>query len=164
MVLNWLLKLSRFFVRSSLNYYRNLTLAGGRPTSYDPKYCKMLIEHMSTGRAYQSFAPKLNVALATLYEWEKVHPEFLEAKSIAFEKNYQWWENEGHKGMWGDKEGPTFNTTLWIFQMKNRHRWRDRHDVDLKSTDTQLDKKQELSKLSMQELKELVKNSLKEEK
>lgn len=99
----------------------------GRPSEYDKKYCNSLIAHMSKGFSFQSFAAIADVHLDTLYEWAKVHPEFSEAKNVAFQKNLLFWEQEGIKGLWGS-EKERFNSTVWIFNMKNRHRWRDRYD------------------------------------
>ena len=89
----------------------------GRPSLYRPEYCQALIEWAKKGLSYESFASVPGVALQTLYEWEKAHPEFSEAKKTALPHSMVWWEK---KGMSGD-----INPTIWIFNMKNRFGWRD---------------------------------------
>lgn len=129
----------------------------GQPTKYDPKYCDMLIKHMASGLSFDSFAGEANVHLDTLYEWAKVHEDFSEAKKTAFSKNLAFWEKAGLQGMWGDKESNmVFNPTVWIFNMKNRHRWRDKQEVEVKDESQSI--RDKISKMSMKELMDLVKN------
>lgn len=107
-------------------------LPAGAPTKYRPKYCDMLIAHMSRGSgSYLSFAGKIDVCYDTLYEWEKVHPAFSDAKKRGLAKNLLHWEEVGYEGMKnsGGKDQPTFNSTMWIFNMKNRHKWSDNKEV-----------------------------------
>jgi len=60
----------------------------------------------------------------TLYEWDKVHPDFSEAKKIGFERSRLTWEKIGLDLA---KTG-TGNATAFIFNMKNRFKkeWRDK--------------------------------------
>lgn len=104
----------------------------GRPTKYKPEYCEMLLTHMASGFSYLSFAGVVSVNYDTLYEWEKVHEEFSEAKKNGLAKNLHHWEQLGYQGMWhGGKDQPSFNSTLWIFNMKNRHKWTDNKEVPI---------------------------------
>ncbi|MCB0739208.1 MAG: hypothetical protein KDC92_16985 [Bacteroidetes bacterium] len=99
---------------------------GGRPTDYDPSYCERLIKHMESGLSYEAFAGELGVAKQTIYNWEKAHPEFLDAKRVGASKSQLFWEKAGVHGMFmGGKDNP-FNATVWVFNMKNRFGWRDR--------------------------------------
>jgi len=100
---------------------------GGRPTKYKKKYCRELIEHMEEGFSYTTFAAKIEVNLDSLYEWEKVNPEFSEAKKKAFRKCQMFWEEMGINGALGKLFG--FNASSWIFNMKNRFKWTDRQEV-----------------------------------
>ncbi len=104
-----------------------------RPTNYDEKYPDMLIEHMKTGLSFPSFAGKIGVCVATLYNWEKDHAEFLEAKKIGEAHARLVWEEWGMVGLFGmskDKTGRPmkFNPTIWIFSMKNKFGWKDQPD------------------------------------
>ena len=101
----------------------------GRPTKYDEKYCQMLIDHMEKGYSFESFAGLIGVCRDTLYEWCKAHQLFFDSKKIAFEKNLLFWERQGIEGLW--TSGQTrFNSTSWIFNLKNRFGWVDRKDID----------------------------------
>jgi len=42
-----------------------------------------------------------------------------------------WWERQGRKMA----VGADGNATVWVFNMKNRFGWRDKHDHDLTSSD-----------------------------
>jgi transposase len=97
----------------------------GRPSKYEPQYCQALIKHMTEGLSFESFAAVIKVNQDTLHEWVKVHLEFSEAKKEAFSQNLLFWEKVGIEGLWGSKES-SFNATVWIFSMKNRHKWRDK--------------------------------------
>lgn len=114
----------------------------GRPSKYLPIYCEQLVEHMRGGLSFESFAGVIGTCRATLYQWEEAHREFSDAKKHGLELNLLWWERVGRAAMLGQGavKGPdgkpmpikNFNATLWIFNMKNRHGWRDKQDVDMK--------------------------------
>lgn len=93
---------------------------------YKPEYDDMLIEHLEQGMMYQTFAAVLNVNQDTLYEWEKKYPSFKEAKEIGKPKFLYHWEKLGIAGTKGLI--PHFNTSAWIFTMKNHHGWRNDPD------------------------------------
>lgn len=103
-------------------------MPGGRPTVYKQEYCQMLIDHMASGLSFLSFAAVINVSEECLYEWGRVHQEFSEAKKEAFVKNRLFWEDLAIKNIKADK----FQSTVWIFNMKNRFpkEWRDRQEVE----------------------------------
>lgn len=146
----------------------------GRPTLYDPKYPKMLIEHMASGLSYESFAGVISTHRDTLYAWEKAkdekgelkYPEFSDAKKEGSEKNLLYWEKVGHDGLWDEthydeKTGkPTYkkalNSTVWIFSMKNRHRWKDRQEVEVDATVRTSPLKEELKQKTTEELLEIM--------
>lgn len=99
---------------------------GGRPSKYRPSYCAALVEHMAQGYSFESFAGIVETTFQTLYNWEKIHPEFLEAKQKGWSKNRIFWEQAGIEGM----ATKGFNVAAWIFNMKNRHGWVDRQEID----------------------------------
>lgn len=103
----------------------------GRPSKYKPEYDQMLIDHMASGLSFESFAGIVGVCDDTLREWEKVHPSFSASKKEAFAKNRVFWEKLAINYITHSdgKEGtPKLNSTVWIFNMKNRFpkQWRDR--------------------------------------
>lgn len=110
----------------------------GRPPTvkdqYDPKYCEMLIEHMSKGLSYESFSAKIGTYRQILYRWEQEFPDFCDAKKRAQELCQYWWELAGNNGLYSvvehGEEGSTtvekkINNAIWIFSMKARFGWRD---------------------------------------
>jgi DNA-binding XRE family transcriptional regulator len=107
----------------------------GQPTLYKEGYCVALIDHMSKGFSYESFAAKIGTCRQTLYNWEKEHPEFLDSKKQAQELCQYWWESAGINGLYtivehgdgGEKNiiEKKINPSMWIFNMKARFRWKD---------------------------------------
>jgi hypothetical protein len=107
----------------------------GRPTKYKPEFCEMLIDHMSEGYSFETFAAVVAVNRDTLYAWKDAHPEFSDAVKKAFDQCQWFWEQQGIKGLYSETEydekgkpttSKSINATLWIFNMKNRFKWRDR--------------------------------------
>ena len=94
---------------------------GGRPTKYDPKYCEMIIEHMSDGASMTSFAAEIGVARSTINEWGEKNPEFSEAINVA------------RSAAVGGESTPA----IVIFGLKNMspEDWRDKQEIDHRSTD-----------------------------
>jgi hypothetical protein len=105
----------------------------GRPTDYKEEYCALLIEHMTDGLSYESFAGAIGVSKQTLYDWEKVNAQFLDAKKIGSAKSQLYFENIGNKYLTTQSgDGAiNLNTTNWIFQMKNRFGWRDKQPEEV---------------------------------
>ena len=68
---------------------------GGRPTKYKTEYCELLINHMAAGYSFLSFAGLIRVNQDSLYEWERVYPEFSESKKRGFELSRLFWEGLG---------------------------------------------------------------------
>lgn len=101
--------------------------AGGAPTKYKEEYCEALVKHMSKGLSFESFAATINVNRDTLYEWCKQHEKFSDAKKRGRDHSLLLWEQIGLGGTTG--KVPGFNVTAWIFNMKNKHFWRDRIEV-----------------------------------
>ncbi len=97
----------------------------GRPSKYTDDICEKLMKHMGKGFSFESFAPIAGVDRATLYNWEKSFPEFLDAKRFGQDLSLLFWESQGIDGLWTNKERQ-FNTAVWVINMKNRHKWKDR--------------------------------------
>ena len=105
----------------------------GRPTQFKDEYCEKLIEHMKQGYSYASFGAVVHVCEDTLYEWKKKHPSFAEAKRQGSAYSMHQWEKIGIAGSMGKIAG--FNDVSWIFNMKNRFKWRDQpKDEESKET------------------------------
>lgn len=94
--------------------------SAGRPSLYKPEYCDQLIDHMSKGFSFESFAGIASVNPDTLYEWAKKHDSFSEAKSLGWAKSLLFFENEALEVAAGNKKA--FSTTMLVFIMKCRFR------------------------------------------
>ena len=66
----------------------------GRPSKYKPEYCQMLIDHMGNGYSFESFAGIINVCTDSLYNWQKMFPDFLEAHKVGHSNNRVFWESK----------------------------------------------------------------------
>lgn len=128
----------------------------GRPTEYRPEYCQALIEHMEKGLSFEAFAGALGVAKQTLYNWEKLFPEFVDAKEIGIGRARIFWENLGINHVvnqsesfgQGVSQSKSLNASVWIFNMKNRFQWRDKQpdEVDVVVNNVSAKSDEELDK------------------
>jgi len=103
----------------------------GRPSLYDPKYCKEIIVWMARGFSIKSFAGKIGVDESTIYSWIDKHKELNQSIKRGRAKSVLYWEQIGMLGMMG--KIPNFNATIWIFNMKNRLGWSDKLSVDIET-------------------------------
>jgi len=108
-------------------------MSGGRPTEYKREYCEMLIQHMSKGYSYTSFAGRIGVSFKTLYNWEGVYEEFLQAKRIGEAAELLKWEEltlehviSRSEANGKNRRSTSLNAGVWHSNMRNRFRWRDR--------------------------------------
>jgi hypothetical protein len=77
---------------------------------------------MAQGFSYESFAGTIGTHRDTLYQWEKVHPEFSDAKKQGVEMSAIRWERTLMNHADGDiKTG----TAAVIFALKCRFGWRE---------------------------------------
>lgn len=101
----------------------------GRPTKYRPEMCDKVIKHMSQGYSKEATAAYLGINQDTLYDWIKTNKIFSEAIKQGQAKSLLFWEAMGIDGAMGDIE--KFNVSSWIFNMKNRHGWKDKSDKEI---------------------------------
>ena len=99
-----------------------------RPTKYKKEMCDKVVPFMAQGYSQKALAGHLEISEDTLYAWIKEHPEFSESVKDGSTQSAIWWEKVGMTGMVGKIAG--FNATTWIFNMKNRHGWTDKTDVN----------------------------------
>jgi hypothetical protein len=111
----------------------------GRPTDYEPRFCEMLIKHMAEGYSFESFAAEVMSTKKTLYSWAERHPDFLNSKEIGTDLSRKYWEKLGKNHilnvtMGGDEKvkSKSLNSSVWIFNMKNRfpQEWRDKKELE----------------------------------
>lgn len=98
----------------------------GRPSKYKPEYCEKVISLMEEGASMIEVAYELRVHIDTLYEWQKVHPDFSDAIKKAQHFSEGWWTREGRLNL----KTKDFNSGLWFMNMKNRFKWRNEHNED----------------------------------
>lgn len=97
----------------------------GRPSEYDPSYCDLARDFMSKGYSISALAGEIGVNRDSLYEWEKVHPDFSDALKQSRYMRIRALENK----LLSAEIGP--HVTAAIFALKNAmpDEWRDRHEV-----------------------------------
>lgn len=92
---------------------------------YTPEFCDLLIEHLSKGLSYTTFGSTIGVVTSTLYEWENDHPEWKEAKDIAFQKSQEFFEKRLVAKVSGQKINglniKDIDTSCLIFALKTRY-------------------------------------------
>lgn len=119
----------------------------GRPSEYKPEYCELVIEHMSKGYSFESFAGLLKASTATIYRWRDSQEDFRNAVERAFAACRLFWEGQGVEGLWSSSErspdgtsrSKAMNAAVWKFNMQNRFKWHD--NVKVEADVTQEDKK-----------------------
>lgn len=107
----------------------------GRPTKYDPTWMlEAIIEVGRLGGSKDKMASAIGVHLDTLYDWSEKHADFSETIKEATQLSKVWWENFGQVSALGMIDG--FNSTTWIFNMKNRfpETYRDVKVTELNNT------------------------------
>jgi len=101
----------------------------GRPSDYKPEYCERVISLGKLGKSVTQIASALDHHKDTLYEWEKVHPDFSDAMTRARQESQTWFEDIGQTGLTADK----FQASLWAKQVSCRfpNDYREKQDLNL---------------------------------
>lgn len=88
--------------------------------------CERYCAHISSGYSKESF---VECDHKTVERYAAEYPDDLPAEKLqaAFSASRLFWEKAGLDGMFGKIEG--FSAPTWIFNMKNRHGWRDQKEV-----------------------------------
>jgi predicted DNA-binding protein YlxM (UPF0122 family) len=89
----------------------------GRPTLFQQRFCKMLVDHMKEGFSFTSFAGKARVSRRTLYDWCRYYPEFLDAYETGYAAALLFHEKQLLRGIQNKFDG---SPTLLIFALKTR--------------------------------------------
>lgn len=128
----------------------------GRPTKYRKEFCKMLINHMSQGKSFESFGAKVEVGKNTMYEWCRSYPEFHDAKRIGTMKCLDKWEDIGNDGLYAKY----FNDKVYRLNMMNRFGWGEKQTQNV-----EVEQKQKVeidfSKTSINDLVDFIKKEVK---
>lgn len=130
---------------------------GGRPTKFDSSFIEQAYNYCCLGADDKKLAEFFGVCKATINGWKHEHPKFLDSIKSGKDKfdldkvegalihralgySHKEVKTATHEGKITDvqefdKHYPP-DTTALIFWLKNRNpeRWRDKHDVDVKTT------------------------------
>lgn len=111
----------------------------GRKSKYDPSMLAKIESLMSEGAGINEIAPEIGLSRETIYKWcntdsDIYNKEFADMIEHGKELCLAWWERQGRINL----ENKEFNSTLWYMNMKNRHGWRDKQDVELSGGSFQL--------------------------
>lgn len=88
----------------------------GRPSTYKPEYCQMLIDHMSTGLSFGSFGGEVGTGVGTLDQWAMDYPDFARAKAKGQAIRAKFYEDAARDIMTGKTKGAP---QLAMFFLKN---------------------------------------------
>lgn len=90
----------------------------GRPSTYKPEYCNVVIEKGREGGSYSEMAVACGTVRASLDRWKEEHEEFRAALAYARELSQVWWEEAGRKNL----SSREFNAQLWLKNVASRFR------------------------------------------
>lgn len=104
-------------------------MSAGRPSTYKPEYCVLVVAWGAEGKSITWMAAQLDVSRECIYEWTRVHPEFSDAIGRAKARAQAFWEDMGQDGCIAQG----FNASVWTKSMAARfpEDWRDNKAVEL---------------------------------
>lgn len=108
----------------------------GRPTTYKPEYCELLLQDAKQGHSFEAFGAVAKCHKDSLYEWSKKYQEFSDAKKQAFTLSLRFWESLLIAAAIGLKKHPITgqainpNITAIIFVLKCRFGYREAGEVN----------------------------------
>jgi hypothetical protein len=92
--------------------------AGGRPTLYRREMCDRLVEAMVEGLTAEAAAARIGISARSLFNWQKEHPEFLQAIQEGRQRSQLWWEERAI----AMANGESGNTQIVMLGLRNRSR------------------------------------------
>ena len=104
-------------------------MAVGRPTKYRKEFCQMVKDGLAEGLSKEACAGIIGITKETLYQWEKKYPKFSDSIKQGEMLSLLFWERLGAQGAAGLVDN--FNSSAWIFNMKNRAHWRDKQPDEI---------------------------------
>jgi len=104
-------------------------MAGGRPTKYKKEYAEKLPDMFKNGESVAEVCAELGIWKDTFYNWVNKYPKFSDAYKKGQELSEAWWTKLGRVGSAGKV---SIQPATWIFNMKNRFKWTDKQDIDVK--------------------------------
>jgi hypothetical protein len=109
---------------------------GGRPTIYRPELGQQLMQAMADGLSAEAAAARIGISARSVYEWQKLHPEFMQAVQEGRHQALLYWEQRAI----AIANGKPGNAQLVTLALKNRSRaasgWHhDIHKTELTGAD-----------------------------
>lgn len=108
---------------------------------YKKEYCELLIKHMRKGFSYETFGATVGCGRTTLYDWERLHKDWKQAKAKAIEEAQKFFESRLLAKLSGQKLTEGFDikmvdTACLIFALKTRfHKtYGENKDIDISVT------------------------------
>ncbi|MDF2366329.1 transposase [Sneathiella sp.] len=92
-----------------------------RPTKYRPEMKNEVLSMMQEGASIQEVSAALGICRASLYNWKRQYPEFLDTIKRGESCSQAWWERQGRQNL----KNRNFNNHHWFRQMCNRFGWRN---------------------------------------
>lgn len=131
-------------------------MSAGRPTSYDPKYCEQIIEHMKKGKSILSFAKLINTGRETLHGWARENKEFSDAMKLAKDYCEAWWEEQGEEGLWENPGERKISAAMFKWNTAARFGWREKQEIEMDATVRNSPLKEELKQKTTEELLDII--------
>jgi hypothetical protein len=97
-----------------------------RPTKYKSEYCEKVIELMAEGASKTEVCAEIGICYDTFLDWQKANKEFSESVKRGDKLSEAWWLKSGRLNLENNK----FSYTGWYMNMKNRHGWKDKQEVE----------------------------------
>ena len=91
---------------------------GGRPTLYRREMCDRLVDAMAGGLTAEAAAARIGISARSLFNWQKEHPEFLQAIQEGRQRSQLWWEERAL----AMASGEAGNTQIVMLGLRNRSR------------------------------------------
>jgi hypothetical protein len=99
----------------------------GRPTKYSKKLCELLPFLFSNGESVIEVCTHLDITKDTFFKWVKQYPNFSDSYKKGLELSEAWWARAGRIGSIGKIK---IQPATWIFNMKNRFKWKDKTEAN----------------------------------
>jgi transposase len=126
-------------------------MAGGRPTAYKPEYATQVYKLALLGLDDEEVASVFNVTVQTIYNWDKRHPEFLEARArgkspadakvaVSLYKRAKGYSHDAvkimqHEGQpvyasYTEHFPPDTQAATWWLKNRQGEKWKDKVDIE----------------------------------
>jgi len=102
-------------------------MPAGRPTKYKKEYCETVPALMAKGMAKVEVCAELGIDYHTFLSWQDKHKKFLQSVKKGDDLSKAWWMSAGRENL----KNPHFSYTGWYMNMKNRHGWADKHEIEI---------------------------------